>query len=146
MMKKLNKTKKQQGFTLIELMIVVAIIGVLAAVAVPAYQDYVKKSEAASALATLKSLITPAELYYQENGTATAAGLSDLGSTTSANDLGTLASAITGSGSAAVPTLTFSFGSHSSMTTTDKLTFSRSNTEGWSCARSGTVPAVDGCQ
>ncbi|ARV73480.1 pilin [Vibrio campbellii] len=140
-----NKQKKQQGFTLIELMIVVAIIGVLAAVAIPAYQDYVKKSEAASALATLKSLITPAELYYQENGTSTAAGLSDLGSVASANDLGTLTSVI-GSGSGGVPTLKFAFGSNSSMASTDTLTFSRSATEGWSCARAGTVPAIDGCQ
>ena len=69
-MKQLQQGKKklQKGFTLIELMIVVAIIGVLSAIAIPAYQDYVKKSEVASAVATLKSLITPAELYYQENG------------------------------------------------------------------------------
>lgn len=143
-MKKANN-RKLKGFTLIELMIVVAIIGVLSAIAIPAYKDYVKKSEAASALATVKALITPAELFYQENGTASAATLSILGTASGANKLGELSSTVTGSGSSATATLKFAFGSNSSMESTDTITYSRNPSTGWSCAISGSVPSLDGC-
>ncbi len=53
------QNKFQQGFTLIELMIVVAIIGILAAVAIPAYQDYTAKAQASEAATLLGGLKTP---------------------------------------------------------------------------------------
>ncbi|WP_193072636.1 pilin [Pseudomonas sp. FME51] len=53
------KAQMQKGFTLIELMIVVAIIGILAAIALPAYQDYTARAQAAEAVNLLGGLKTP---------------------------------------------------------------------------------------
>ncbi len=61
--------KTQKGFTLIELMIVVAIIGILAAVAIPAYSDYLKRSQVAEALGLLAGLKTPTEEWFGSRGT-----------------------------------------------------------------------------
>ena len=63
--------KIQQGFTLIELMIVVAIIGILAAIAIPAYSDYTAKSQAAEAYTLLDGLKTPIADQMSQDATAT---------------------------------------------------------------------------
>ncbi|MEM9757954.1 MAG: pilin [Pseudomonadota bacterium] len=52
-MKNMQVRKAQQGFTLIELMIVIAIVGILAAIALPAYQDYTVRARMSEALATM---------------------------------------------------------------------------------------------
>ena len=59
---------KQQGFTLIELMIVVAIIGILAAIAIPSYQDYTARAQMSEAVSLTAGLKTPLAEYYQTNG------------------------------------------------------------------------------
>ena len=60
--------KKQQGFTLIELMIVVAIIGILAAIAIPAYQDYTKRAQISEGLTLSAGAKTGIAEYFADHG------------------------------------------------------------------------------
>jgi len=73
-MKNLQTMKQsvQKGFTLIELMIVVAIIGILAALAIPAYTDYTIKSRVSEGASLVGAPKTAMEVYWSENGTTAA--------------------------------------------------------------------------
>ncbi len=87
--------KDSQGFTLIELMIVVAIIGILAAVAIPQYQNFTKKSKASEAKVILDAITTAEASYFAEKDNMTAA-LGDLGNPESPAKYYTYAAAGTG--------------------------------------------------
>jgi len=71
----------QKGFTLIELMIVVAIIGILAAVAIPAYQDYTARAQVTEAVELLSGGKTGMAEYYADKGVWPLASSSVMGNT-----------------------------------------------------------------
>lgn len=79
MNKEVTKMKKlEKGFTLIELMIVVAIIAILAAVAAPKFADQIKKAKDAKAIAVLGAVRSASNIYYADNDGAWASDLGTL--------------------------------------------------------------------
>ncbi|MGF1692837.1 pilin [Photobacterium kagoshimensis] len=126
--------KMQKGFTLIELMIVVAIIGVLSAIAVPAYKSYVKKSEAAAGVSTVRSLLTNIDMFEQEKGAFPSdTEIGDIGGAKDMSALGTITLTPKGTAQAPAPggTAVFKFSADATLKNT-LVTFTKT-AAGWKC-------------
>lgn len=130
----LSAVRAQSGFTLIELMIVVAIIGILAAIAIPAYQDYVARSHSASGLATINPIKTAVEDLLLVGTLPSSINTASVNVSAGANALGTIAVGpfdASGSGS-----ITFTFDGQSNYQLKSGpaiLTRKRSADGLWSC-------------
>ncbi|MDH5924300.1 pilin [Vibrio splendidus] len=128
-----NRRTTQKGFSLIELMIVVVVIGVLSAIAIPQYQKYVAKAEVASALATMTGIKTNVEAYAAENGAFPANSLTDELGVPSSIPVGAIT--FDPDTSAGVGTIVFTFASSGVSTILhDKIfVLSRTGDGAWEC-------------
>lgn len=143
-MKEIKMNHGQQGFTLIELMIVVAIIGILAAIAIPQYQDYTARSQVTRVVSEVNSLRSGAEAAILQ-GRTIISGTPSAGATPLEEDLGwTQSNLVSGTGKAQVsitggdtdePTIAVTLGGDAGANVSGAvITLRRAATGSWSCA------------
>ena len=157
-MKNMKINHAQKGFTLIELMIVVAIIGILAAIAIPQYQDYIARSQVTRVVGEVNSLKTNIEDSLNRGATIITGYDDDLSvspiqialgyDATKSNLLdstvGTSGMAVTG-GNTAAPTIEATMGGDASAAVAGAVvTITRDASGRWNCAITGKTDGSNG--
>ena len=131
-----------RGFTLVELMIVVAIIGILAAVAIPAYSDYTARAQVSEGVQLASSYRTGMAEYYQ-NTSVWPSNLTAIGSTTSGKYIDSMV-ITTGAGATGDLVITSTFKASGVSPFITGSTFAISTSDGgntWDCGQLGTAAA-----
>ena len=132
----------QQGFTLIELMIVVAIIGILAAIAIPAYSDYIVRSKVSEAVAALGACKTSVAEFAATKGLSNITAANAGCSATASQYLASLAVTPTTGVITAVVTGTLSGIDTKNVTLTPTPGATDNEITAWTCATNGPVKYV----
>jgi type IV pilus assembly protein PilA len=128
--------KKQQGFTLIELMIVVAIIGILAAIAIPAYQDYTIRAQVSEGINLASGAKAAISEYFMDSGALPITN-AEAGLEAAANIRGQYASSVT-VGNLGVVTVAYNGAEVNAQIQNQTLTLIPSTLAGsvvWTCSR-----------
>ncbi|MGX5201540.1 pilin [Aliikangiella sp. IMCC44632] len=129
--------KVQSGFTLIELMIVIAIIGILAAFAIPAYQDYVARSQAGEAYSLASGLKTAVGDIFMDEGDFDNADSGSFGIPASASVVGKYVSGVALANGVITATIGVDASAAITGTTVELSPIDNGGSISWSCEYSG---------
>ena len=142
-MNRTEMSKLENGFTLIELMIVVAIIGILAAVAIPSYQDYTGRAQVTEGVTLASAYKTALAEYYSDKGDFATADITVMGGTTTGKYVSSLTFANQATQTISVVSTFNTTGIHTALQGSNIGVETTDGGKTWLCGDLVTIPVVN---